>query len=390
VMRKYFTLEDNDGSARIGFLSTPHGVVRTPTFMPVATYGVVKTLMPEEVRDCGAQMLLSNAYHLALRPGIEAIQQYGGLHEFIKWYGPILTDSGGFQGYSLAHLRRVSEEGLMFRSHIDGSTHFLTPEQAIKNQEFLGSDIAMVLDVCASTADDENTQREAMERTTRWAARCLDSWTRNDQLLFGIVQGGTYVDMRQESTRSLVDLDFPGYAIGGLSVGEPKELMYQITGSTTALLPEDKPRYLMGVGSPEDLVECVARGIDLFDCALPTRVARNGALFTRTGRVNIEKTYFRDKLDPVDADCDCFTCVRFSASYLHNLFKNREMLGYRLASIHNLRFILSLMERMREAIHNGTFEDFRKTFINAYRPTDENARLDQHQKRLGARHIVNP
>lgn len=389
-MHKKFTLEDKNKSARVGLLSTQHGDVRTPAFMPVATYGVVKTLMPEEVRDCGAEMLLSNAYHLALRPGIEAIQRYDGLHGFIKWDGPILTDSGGFQGYSLAHLRRISEEGLTFRSHIDGSTHFLTPEQAVKNQELLGSDIAMVLDVCASTSDDEKTQREAMERTTRWAARCHDSWTRDDQLLFGIVQGGTYVDMRKESARSLVDLDFPGYAIGGLSVGESKELMYQITESTTGLLPEDKPRYLMGVGSPEDLVECVARGIDLFDCALPTRVARNGALFTRAGRVNIGKAYFQDKLEPVDANCDCFTCVRFPASYLHNLFKNREMLGYRLASLHNLRFILSLMERMQEAIHAGIFEDFRKNFLDTYQSTDEEARLHQHQKRLGAHYTVNP
>ncbi len=367
-------------SARAGMLTTPHGSVPTPAFMPLATQGSVKSLSPDDVQNLEAKILLGNAYHLYLRPGIEIINEFGGLRRFMAWEGPILTDSGGFQVFSLGHLRKINDEGAVFCSHIDGSEHFLTPELAIEIQETLGADIVMAFDECAPHDASPETVREAMNRTHRWAERCLARHRRRDQALFGIVQGGTSLEMRRESAGTLVKMDFPGYAIGGLSVGEPKDFMYPVTRETAALLPADKPRYLMGVGSPEDLVECVSYGVDMFDCALPTRIARNGALFTRDGRVNLRNARFKNQMEPIDPSCDCYTCRTFSAAYLHHLFKCGELLGYRLATIHNLRFILKLMDRMRRAIIEGDFPQFKEDFLAGYRTVDEQTRVTQKAK----------
>jgi len=373
-----------DSRARAGELVTPHGTIPTPVFMPVGSQGSVKTLTPEEVRVAGMPMLLANTYHLYLRPGIPVIEKAGGLHKFMAWDGPILTDSGGYQVFSLAGLRRVSDKGVVFRSHIDGSEHTLTPELAVQYQESFGADIIMVLDECTAT-DDINRAEQALHRTHHWAERCLKVKQRRDQALFGIVQGGIFPELRRRSVEFLSSLDFPGYAIGGLSIGEPKQVTLSVTEETAALLPEDKPRYLMGVGSPEDLVECVARGIDIFDSALPTRVARNGALFTPSGRINILNATFTENQQPLDPACGCYTCRTFSAAYLHHLFKAKELLAYRLATIHNLTFISNLMRRIRDAILDGTFLSFRENFIAGYRPTDEMTRLDQKQKWLQSR-----
>ncbi|MFO8100953.1 MAG: tRNA guanosine(34) transglycosylase Tgt [Dehalococcoidia bacterium] len=370
--------------ARAGTLNTPHGSVPTPAFIPLATQGSVKSLSPDDLYGLEAKILLGNTYHLYLRPGIEVIRRLGGLHRFMAWEGPLLTDSGGFQVFSLEHLRQLNEEGAVFRSHLDGSEHLLTPELAIDIQEILGADIIMAFDECAPHDAEPQTLREAMNRTHRWAQRCLKRHRRTDQALFGIVQGGTSIELRKESASALAEMDFPGYAIGGLSVGEPKGLMYPAAKETARLLPADKPRYLMGVGSPEDLVECVSYGIDMFDCALPTRIARNGALFTGKGRVNLRNSRFKNQLEPVDADCDCYTCRTFSAAYLHHLFKCEELLGYRLATIHNLRFILRLMEGMRQAIMEGTFAKFRTDFLAGYRPVDEKTRVMQKAKWIAA------
>jgi len=342
-------------------------------------------LTPEEVRDVGTTMLLANTYHLYLRPGIPVIEGAGGLHKFMAWDGPILTDSGGYQVFSLAGLRRINNKGVVFRSHIDGSEHTLTPELAVQYQESLGADIIMVLDECTAIDSDYAHVEQALRRTNHWAERCLKAKRRSDQALFGIVQGGIYPELRKQSVEFLTSMDFPGYAIGGLSIGEPKQVTLSITEETAALLPQDKPRYLMGVGSPEDLVECVARGIDIFDSALPTRVARNGALFTSSGRVNILNAAFAEEQRPLDPACDCYTCRTFSAVYLHHLFKAKELLAYRLATIHNLTFISNLVCRMRDAILNGTFPLFREDFMVRYRPTDEATRLDQKQKWLQSR-----
>jgi queuine tRNA-ribosyltransferase len=374
--------------ARAGELITPHGTVPTPVFMPVGSQGSVKTLTPDEIRDVGVTMLLANTYHLYLRPGVSVIEKAGGLHKFMGWDGPILTDSGGYQVFSLAALRRVGDEGVVFRSHIDGSEHTFTPELAVQYQESFGADIIMVLDECTST-DDVKGAEQALHRTNHWAERCLKAKRCRDQALFGIVQGGVFPELRRQSVEFLTSLDFPGYAIGGLSIGEPKQVTLSITEETAALLPQDKPRYLMGVGSPEDLVECVARGIDIFDSALPTRVARNGALFTPSGRVNILNSAFAEEQRPLDQMCGCYTCRTFSAAYLHHLFKARELLAYRLATIHNLTFIGNLMRHMRDAILDGTFLSFREDFMAYYLPTDEVTRLDQKQKWLQSRRTGN-
>jgi len=366
--------------ARAGELVTPHGAVPTPIFMPVGSQGSVKTLTPGEVRDTGMSMVLANTYHLYLRPGISVVEKAGGLHKFMVWDGPILTDSGGYQVFSLAGLRRVSDEGVVFRSPIDGSEHTFTPELAVQYQESLGADIIMVFDECSAADSSRARVEQALQRTHRWAERCLKAQRRKDQALYGIVQGGVFSELRRRSVEFLTSLDFPGYAIGGLSVGEPKQSTYDVAGETAALLPEDKPRYLMGVGSPEDLVECVSRGIDVFDSALPTRVARNGALYTPSGRVNILNAGFSEMLQPIDATCGCYNCRTFSAAYLHHLFKARELLAYRLATIHNLTFISNLIRRMRETILDGTFNSFRDDFLANYQTTDEVTRLDQKQK----------
>ena len=371
-----------DSKARAGELKTPHGLVATPVFLPVGSQGAVKTLVPEELRDIGIPMILANTYHLYLRPGIDVIEKMGGLHKFMAWDRAILTDSGGYQIFSLARLRRVSDDGVTFRSHIDGSQHLITPELAIQFQEALGADIIMVLDECPSHDDSLDKVRRAMDRTHRWAERCQKAQRRNDQALYAIVQGGSSPQLRHQSAEYLTSLGFAGYAIGGLSIGEIKKVTFDITEETVALLPEDKPRYLMGVGSPEDIIEGIARGIDIFDSALPTRVARNGAVFTGQGRHNIRNAAYRQVEQPIDPDCGCYTCRTFSAAYLHHLFSCNELLAYRLATIHNLNFINNLMDKARSAILNDTFSSFKDSFLAGYKPTNEQMRLNQKQKWL--------
>jgi len=373
------------GKARAGELNTGHGIINTPVLCPVGTQGSVKTLTPQDLRDVGMNMILANTYHLYLRPGIPTIEKLGGLHKFMNWDGAILTDSGGYQLYSLSKLRQINDEGVIFRSHIDGSRHEFTPELAIKYQESLGSDIIMVLDECI----DHNESRErvwaAMVRTNQWAERCLKAHDRPGQALYAIVQGGLFPDLRKQSAEFLTKLKFDGYALGGLSIGEPKQVTFDITEQTTALLPSDKPRYLMGVGAPEDVVECVARGIDIFDCAMPTRVARNGALYTRTGRVDIENAIYSQQSEPIDNNCHCYTCRNFSAAYLHHLFRSKELLAYRLATIHNLAFMSNLVQDVRNSILDGTFDTFREQFLSTYKTTDEQTRISQKQKWFEAR-----
>ncbi len=370
----------SDSKARAAELITPHGIVPTPVFLPVGSQATVKTLTPEELKDIGIPMVLANTYHLYLRPGIDVIEKAGGLHKFMAWDRPILTDSGGYQIFSLAALRQVSDDGVIFRSHIDGSEHFITPELIIQCQETLGADIIMVLDECpANDAGLEEVQR-AMKRTHQWAERCQRAQKSNNQALYAIVQGGVFPQLRHQSAKYLTSLDFSGYAIGGLSLGEPKRVTLAMIEETVALLPETKPRYLMGVGSPEDLVEGVARGIDIFDSALPTRIARNGALFTGQGRHNISNAVYSQMDQPIAPGCDCYTCRTFSAAYLHHLFSCNELLGYRLATIHNLNFIHKLMQKIRSAILDGTFNSFKDNFRASYQPTDEQVRLAQKQK----------
>ncbi|MFC2000035.1 tRNA guanosine(34) transglycosylase Tgt [Chloroflexota bacterium] len=368
--------------ARAGVLSTSHGAVPTPVFLPVGSQGAVKALTPDDLKTIGTTMVLSNAYHLYLRPGVEVIEKLGGLHRFMAWEGPILTDSGGYQVFSLVPLRRVTDDGVAFRSHIDGSEHFFSPELVVQVQEKLGSDIVMPLDECAPYTEDSRVVHEAMHRTHLWAERCHRSHQRQDQALYAIVQGGVFPEMRRESAHYLTSLDFTGYAIGGLSLGEPKELTLSVLEETVAHLPRNRPRYLMGVGSPEDILESVARGIDIFDSALPTRTARNGGLFTAAGRINILNAGYKDTDEPLDPECDCYTCATFSAAYLRHLFKSKELAAYRLSTIHNLRFILRLMEQTRQAIREGSFADFKKSFLGNYRTTDEETRIAQKQKWL--------
>jgi queuine tRNA-ribosyltransferase len=370
-MKFEITKSCSQTKARLGTLITARGLISTPAFFPLATQGSVKTLTPDELKALGAKAILGNTYHLYLRPGISVIKKHGGLCNFMSWDGPLITDSGGFQVFSLGHLCRVTEEGVLFRSHIDGSEHLLTPELAIKIQEELGGDIIMTFDECSPYDIGLEGTRQAMLRTHRWAERCLQKHRREGQALFGIVQGGIFHSLRRESVEFLTSLNFPGYAIGGLSVGEPKENMYAIACEIANLLPQSKPRHLMGVGSPEDLVECVSYGIDMFDCALPTRIARNGAFLTAEGRLNIKNARFKDLDAPLDPTCDCYTCRTFSASYLHHLFKCEELLSYRLATIHNLHFIMKLMEDIRASILNDTFPNFRKGFLSRYKPANQ-------------------
>lgn len=372
-------------AARAGVLATRHGTIDTPAFMPVGSQGTVKTLTPEEVSGLGFRMVLANTYHLYLRPGVPVVQAAGGLHRFMGWQGSILTDSGGYQVFSLASLSRISEEGVKFKSHLDGSGHFFSPELAMAHQEALGADIVMALDECPSTAAPLEAVREATERTHRWAERCLKAHKRQDQALYGIVQGGIFAPLRRQSAQIMASLGFPGYGIGGLSLGESKEMMLAALEESVPYLPMDKPRYLMGVGSPEDLVQGIARGVDLFDSALPTRVARNGGLFTAEGRRNIRNASFKEQQGPVDPGCACYTCRSFSASYLHHLFKAEELLAYRLGTIHNLFFVARLMERARQAIREGTFAGFREEMLGRYRPASEEVRLEQKKRWLSAR-----
>jgi queuine tRNA-ribosyltransferase len=374
-------------AGRTGVLSTPHGEVRTPSFAPVGTQAAVKTLSADELTGLGAQIVLANAYHLYLRPGVDVIEKVGGIHSFMGWRGPVLTDSGGFQVFSLAHLRKIDDDGATFRSHIDGSEHRFTPESCVEIQERIGADIIMVLDECHEPGD-RGYAESALRRTHRWAERCIEAKRRTDVQLWGIVQGGLFEDLRAQSAQFLSGLPLDGIAIGGLSVGERKEDMLRILDATAPHLPEDRARYLMGVGSPEDLVECVHRGMDLFDCVLPTRIARNGALMTRTGRVNIRNARFHDDPAPVEEGCDCYTCRRYSRSYLHHLIHTEEILGYRLTTIHNLHVLVSLAAEMRQRLSDGTFPVFREEFLRRYSPTDEDTRRRNKQARtksLGAK-----
>ena len=397
MTKQFFSFQVNhrDGGARAGEFTTPHGAVTTPVFMPVATQATIKTLTPEEVREVGAQIVLGNAYHLYLRPGVATVDRLGGLHRFMGWRRPILTDSGGFQAFSMGAFRRVDDDHIRFRSHIDGSEHIFTPELAIANQQGLGADIIMCLDQCIAYGAERKEVEQAMARTHRWAKACYAAHYQSPapdyadnttgQALFGIVQGGTFADLRQRSAEFIASMPFPGIAIGGLAVGEDKAQMYETTHQVTELLPADRPRYLMGVGAPEDLVEGVSQGVDMFDCVLPTRVARNGALFTKIGRVNIANRRFAELDAPLEDDCDCYACRNFTAAYLRHLFRAKEVLGPRLASVHNLRFILRLMDGIRQAIMEGRFESFRRDFHTAYRPTDEATRQRQKERWLAAR-----
>ena len=348
--------------ARVGQLSTSHGNIDTPAFMPVGSQGTVKGLDPHEVRDCGFQMLLANAYHLFLRPGHELIESHGGLHDFMQWPGAILTDSGGFQMVSLADLCKITEEGVRFRSHISGEWHMLSPEKSMGIQVALGSDIMMVLDHCPTFPYTKAQAQEAVTRTTRWAKRCAEVPKKAHQWTFGIVQGGIFPELRKESTLALVELDLDGYALGGLSLGEEKPTMFEMIERVVGLLPPDRPRYLMGVGLPEDLVEGVARGLDLFDCVIPTRHGRTGWLFTSSGRVLIKQARYTQDSNPIDAECECPVCQRFSRAYLRHLFISREMLGVRLNTVHNLWYYGRLMAELRQAIRDNRFEDYRKDF----------------------------
>jgi queuine tRNA-ribosyltransferase len=357
------TIAAKSGRARAGEIKTPHGLIRTPAFMPVGTQATVKAMTPEELEEIGIDIILSNTYHLYLRPGADVIAQAGGLHRFMHWQGPILTDSGGFQVFSLSALRDVREEGVTFRSHHDGSTHFFSPEKAVEVQNALGSDIIMPLDHVVPYPSAYEETRKAMERTVRWAARSKDAHqnTKN-QALFAIVQGGTYDDLREECCRELVGMDFPGYALGGLSVGEPKETMYRLLDVSLPLLPEHKPRYLMGVGSADALLESVYRGVDLFDCVLPTRIARNGRVMVSQGYLTLRNAEFARDMRPIDPQCSCYVCRNYSRAYIRHLLKANEILGLRLTTYHNLYFLKDFMTRMRQAIMESTFAQFYEEF----------------------------
>ncbi len=353
--------------ARVGKITTPHGVIHTPVFMPVGTQATVKAMAPKDLTEIGAEIILSNTYHLYLRPGHELVKEAGGLHSFMNWDGSILTDSGGFQVFSLNTLNKITEDGVEFRSHIDGSKHFFSPEHAIGVENALGADIIMAFDECAPYPCDHAYARSAMDRTHRWAARSKAAHQRpHDQALFGIVQGSTFADLRQESAKQLVDLDFPGYAVGGLSVGEPKPLMYDMLEVTVPLLPREKPRYLMGVGTPDCLMEGTIRGIDMFDCVLPTRIARNGTALTSRGKVVVRNAAYARDFSPLDPECDCYTCQNFSRAYLRHLIKAGEILGLHLITVHNLRYLIRLMAGLRQAIMEDRTIQYAKDVLGRY------------------------
>ncbi|MTI66059.1 MAG: tRNA guanosine(34) transglycosylase Tgt [Firmicutes bacterium] len=358
--------ESSECKARLGKLHTPHGVIDTPIFMPVGTKATVKAMTPEELKDIGSQIILGNTYHLYLRPGHDLIKRAGGLHKFMNWDKPILTDSGGFQVFSLGDLRDITEKGVEFRSHIDGSKHFISPEKSIEIQNALGSDIAMAFDECPPYPADREYVKKSLERTTRWAKRCKDAHKNLNQSIFGIVQGGMYKDLREQSVKEITELDFPGYAVGGLSVGEPADIMYEVLDYTVPMLPKNKARYLMGVGSPDYLFEAVIRGIDMADCVLPTRIARNGTALTSHGRVVIKNAKYKDDFTSLDHECDCYTCRNYTRGYIRHLFKTNEILGLRLTTIHNLYFLLNLMENIREAIKDDRLLEYKEEFYKKY------------------------
>jgi queuine tRNA-ribosyltransferase len=368
--------------ARAGTIQTPHGTIQTPIFMPVGTQATVKSVSPEELRGVGATIILANTYHLMLRPGSQLVADFGGLHQFMHWDGPILTDSGGFQVFSLGHLRKLSEEGVAFKSHLDGSSLLLTPENVMQIEFELGADLILPLDICAAYPCTPEAAREAMGLTHRWAERALIARERyqSEQTLFGIVQGAFEPELRRQSARFIGNLPFPGLSIGGLSVGEPKTQMWDILRYVTPELPRAKPRHLLGVGSPEDLVTGVGLGMDMFDCVLPTRVARHGGLFTSRGRINIKSARYRAEHAPIEAGCDCYACQNYSAAYVHHLARTGEQLYYRLGTIHNLRFMLRLAGQLRATIIAGTYPAFRDNFLAQYTPTSEQVRENQREK----------
>jgi len=356
------TSRDPASAARSGEILTPHGVVPTPIFMPVGTQATVKAMTPDELTEVGARIILGNTYHLYLRPGHELIQKLGGLHAFMQWHGPILTDSGGFQVFSLGELRKISEDGVKFQSHIDGSRHFISPEKSIEIQEALGADIMMCFDECPPSPGDFAYVEKSLEMTTRWARRCHEAKKAAGQALFGIIQGGIFPELRKRSMEQLLEIGFDGYALGGVSVGEEKSRMLEVMSFSAPLFPEDKPRYVMGIGTPEDLIEGIYNGYDMFDCVMPTRNARNGMLFTSFGRVNIKRGEYLDDQSPLDPECSCYVCRTFSRAYLRHLFRCGEILSARLNTHHNLHYYLNLMNSAREAITAGRFSSFRKEF----------------------------
>ena len=353
--------------ARRGVIHTPHGDIQTPIFMPVGTQATVKSMTPEELEEeVKAQIILSNTYHLYLRPGQDIVKEAGGLHKFMKWNKPILTDSGGFQVFSLSSLRKINEEGVEFHSHLDGSKHIFTPESVMKIEEDLGADIIMAFDECCPYPSTYEYTKNSMERTTRWAKRCKDAHKTENQALFGIIQGGFFEDLREQSAKDLIELDLPGYAIGGISVGEPKEEFLKMLRFTTPLMPENKPRYLMGVGTPDYLIEAALAGIDMCDCVLPTRIARNGTALTSHGKVVVRNATYERDWSPLDSECDCYTCKNYTRAYIRHLVKANEILGVRLLSIHNLRFLTRLMENIRTSIENDCLADFKEVFYKKY------------------------
>ncbi|URN92930.1 MAG: tRNA guanosine(34) transglycosylase Tgt [Candidatus Pristimantibacillus lignocellulolyticus] len=375
AIRYEFIKQCKQSGARLGRLHTPHGIIETPTFMPVGTQATVKTMSPEELKAMDAQIILSNTYHLFLRPGHDIVKKAGGLHKFMNWDRPILTDSGGFQVFSLSERRKISEEGVEFRSHLSGEKLFLSPEKAMEIQNALGPDIMMAFDECPPYPATYDYVKQSTERTSRWAERCLAAHERkHDQALFAIVQGGMFEDLRVQSAKDLTSMDFPGYAIGGLSVGESKEIMYEVLDYTVPHLPFDKPRYLMGVGSPDALIEGSIRGIDMFDCVLPTRIARNGTLMTSQGRLVVRNAKFAEDFGPIDPNCDCYTCKNYSRAYIRHLLKADETFGIRLTTNHNLHFLVNLMKNVREAIMNDSLLDFRDQFFEQYGLNNENTR----------------
>lgn len=367
VVNYELVAEDRKTGARAGLLHTPHGVFKTPMFMPVGTQATVKTVTPEELGEMGAQIILSNTYHLFLRPGTELIHEAGELHRFMNWNKGILTDSGGFQVFSLGAMRKITEEGVYFRSFLDGSKQFLSPEISIRAQEDLGSDIAMAFDECIPYPADYEYARKSTERTTRWAKRCIKAHQRTDRGIFGIIQGGMYKDLRKQSAMEISSLPFDGMAVGGLSVGEPHDLMYDILEETIQWMPKGKARYLMGVGTPDCLVEGVARGVDMFDCVFPTRVARNGMAMIHTGRMNMKNKQYERDFRPIEESCGCYTCRNYTRAYIRHLYKSEELLVFRLVTIHNLYFLLQFMRDMREAIVQGNFSEFREHFMEHYK-----------------------
>lgn len=379
-----FEVHQTDGAARLSTFHTPHGPIEMPAFAPVGTLANVKTLEPRDLHEAGAQLVLANTYHLYLRPGHELVRRFGGLHAFMQWDGPILTDSGGYQVFSLAANRKIDADGVTFRSHIDGSAHRFTPEKVMEIEQALGPDIAMVLDECPPPLDRAYNER-SLQLTHRWALRCKEVHRRPDQALFGIVQGGVFPDLRIASAEYLAALDFTGYAIGGLAVGETKAEMYATLDATCPVMPWQKPRYLMGVGAVEDIIEAVFRGVDLFDCVLPTRIARNGALLTPDGRINMRNAQHAEDHRPVQEDCGCYTCRTFSRAYLRHLYKAGEITALRLGTIHNVYFMLELMRQIRAAIGAGQLAGFRERYLARYQITNQAVRHEQRERRTAAK-----